>query len=176
VWRGRTGQAPARGRLGGHRQLGRDAGTAPKPSCRADATRLPFADASFGSIALLYVLYHLPEPHRALAEAQRVLRAGGLVVVAAPSGHDSPGLARALRRPPLTFDAELAPPARRPALRRRRIERWDAPLLELPTQDAVRDYLVGKGIKRHVAETEAEAVAVPLTVTKRGALVFARQK
>jgi hypothetical protein len=55
------------------------------------------------------------------------------------------------------------------------IERWDAPLLRLPTRAAVRDYLVGKGVDRHLAEAKADAVAVPLSVTKRGALVFARK-
>jgi hypothetical protein len=29
--------------------------SAPEPAVRADATALPFADATFGSIALLYV-------------------------------------------------------------------------------------------------------------------------
>jgi len=47
---------------------------APRPAVIGDATALPFADASFGSVALLYVLYHLPEPADALAEAHRVLR------------------------------------------------------------------------------------------------------
>jgi hypothetical protein len=55
------------------------------------------------------------------------------------------------------------------------IERWDAPLLQLPTRAAVRDYLVGKGVDRRLAEAKADAVAVPLSVTKRGALVFARK-
>ncbi len=82
---------------------------APEPAVRAAATALPFADAAFGSVALLYVLYHLRDPARALAEARRVLRPGGLVAVAVPSRHDSPELAHALARNALTFDAELAP-------------------------------------------------------------------
>lgn len=47
---------------------------APDPVVRAEATTLPFADASFGSVALLYVLYHLADPGPAIAEAHRVLR------------------------------------------------------------------------------------------------------
>jgi ubiquinone/menaquinone biosynthesis C-methylase UbiE len=62
---------------------------APDGAVLGDATALPFADGSFRSVALLYVLYHLAEPRLALAEAHRVLRAGGLVAVAAPSRHDS---------------------------------------------------------------------------------------
>lgn len=148
---------------------------APEPQLEAEATHLPVADASFGSVALLYVLYHLPDPARALAEARRVLHPGGLVAVAAPSRHDSPELADALRGAPLTFDAELAPEMVGELLVEVQVERWDAPLLELPSRAAVRDYLVGKGVEPAIAELKAGTVAVPLSVTKRGALVFARK-
>jgi ubiquinone/menaquinone biosynthesis C-methylase UbiE len=57
---------------------------APEPALEGEATALPFRDASFGSVALLYVLYHLPDPTPALAEAHRVLRPGGLITVTAP--------------------------------------------------------------------------------------------
>ena len=146
-----------------------------RPTVRADATALPFPDASFGSVALLYVLYHLPDPSQALAEAHRVLREGGLVAVAAPSRYDSPELADALPKTPLTFDAELAPELVGARFGEVEVERWDAPLLQLPTRAAVCDYLVGKGVDRRLAEARADAVAVPLPVTKRGALVFARK-
>lgn len=148
---------------------------APRPTIRADAAALPFPDPSYGSVALLYVLYHMPEPARALAEAHRVLHQGGLVAVAAPSRHDSPELAHALPRTPLTFDAELAPELLARLFVAVEVERWDAPLLELPTRGAVRDYLIGKGVERRVAEVEAETVSVPLAVTKRGELAFARK-
>lgn len=69
---------------------------APEPNHLVEATALPFSDASLGSVALLYVLYHLPHPERALAEAHRVLRPGGLVAVAASSRHDSPEFAHVL--------------------------------------------------------------------------------
>jgi SAM-dependent methyltransferase len=149
---------------------------APEPKGMGEATALPFADAAFGSLTLLYVLYHLPLPQVALAEAHRVLRPGGLVVVAAPSRHDSPELAHALPRARLTFDAELAPRMLAGLFVEVEVERWDAPLLELPTRDAVRDYLVGKGVVPARAEATAEATKVPLTVTKRGALAFARKR
>jgi SAM-dependent methyltransferase len=149
---------------------------APRPSVRADATALPFPDGSFASAALLYVLYHLGDPSVALAEARRVLTAGGLVAVAAPSRHDSPELAHALPERTLTFDAELAPALLAEQFADVEVERWDAPLLELPTSDAVRDYLVGKGADPARAVDAAADIELPLSVTKRGALAFARKR
>jgi SAM-dependent methyltransferase len=148
---------------------------APEPHHRADATALPFRDGSFSSVALLYVLYHLPDPALALAEARRVVRSGGLVAVSAPSRHDSPELANALPRAPLAFDAELAPGLLAEQFAEVEVERWDAALLELPTPAAVRDYLIGKGVEPRVAGSKAETVPAPLSVTKRGALAFARK-
>jgi ubiquinone/menaquinone biosynthesis C-methylase UbiE len=148
---------------------------APEPHHLADATALPFSDERFGSAALLYVLYHLPDPASALAEVRRVLRPGGLVAVAAPSRHDSPELADVLPRAPLTFDAELAPKLLAKLFAEVEVTYWDAPLLELPTQDSVRDYLIGMGVQPRVAEDKSETVKTPLSVTKRGALAFARR-
>jgi SAM-dependent methyltransferase len=148
---------------------------APAPNRVADATALPFDDGGFGATALLYVLYHLAEPARALAEARRVLRPGGLVAVAVPSRHDSPELAHALPQRTLTCDAELAPALLQRLFADVEVERWDAPLLELPSRAAVRDYIVGKGGDPERAREAAASVRLPLAVTKRGALVFARR-
>jgi hypothetical protein len=104
-----------------------------------------------------------------------VLRPRGLVAVAAPSRDDSPELAHALPARTLTFDAELAPRLLADLFVEVDVERWDAPLVELPTRAAVRDYLIGKGVERQIAAAQARAVAVPLSVTKRGALVLARK-
>ena len=148
---------------------------APGPAVRADARELPFPDRSFDSVALLYVLYHLREPERALAEAHRVLRPGGLLAVAAPSRHDAPELAFVLSQDPLTFDAEAAPRLLSRLFEGVEIERWDAPVLTLPTFASVRDFLVGKGIERSRADEAARTVHLPLSVTKRGCLAFARR-
>ncbi|MEW5727611.1 MAG: class I SAM-dependent methyltransferase [Pseudomonadota bacterium] len=50
----------------------------------ADAQNMPFVDASFDNIILFDVLHHIPGPHRFFAEAQRVLRPGGRVVMMEP--------------------------------------------------------------------------------------------
>jgi len=111
----------------------------------------------------------------ALAEARRVLQSGGLVAVAAPSREDSPEFADVLSRRPLTFDAELAPQMLSEHFAEVEVERWDAPLVELPTREAVRDYLVGKGVEPRRAAANAELADAPLLVTKRGALAFGRR-
>jgi SAM-dependent methyltransferase len=149
---------------------------APRPAVIGDAAALPFADAAFKSVAMLYVLYHLADPAAAIREAHRVLQPGGLLVVAAPSRFDSPELAHALPPTRLTFDAEAAGPLLGERFAEIELERWDAPLLRLPTRAAVRDYLIGKGVNRGAARTAAAAAEVPLTVTKRGAVAFARKQ
>lgn len=53
----------------------------------ADMTDLPFADASFDSVALIATINHIPGPEREsqLSEALRVLRPGGNIVVTQPN-------------------------------------------------------------------------------------------
>lgn len=98
------------------------------------------------------------------------------MAVAAPSRRDSPELAHALPSAPLTFDAELAPGMLGERFGDVEIERWDAPLLRLPSRSAVRDYLVGKGVEPQRAKAFAATVGTPLSITKRGALAFARRR
>ena len=49
------------------------------------------------------------------------------------------------------------------------------PRSTLPSRDAVRDYLIGKGSDPEQARAAAGDAEVPLAVTKRGALAFARR-
>ena len=149
--------------------------SAPAGARLGQADALPFADGSFTGVALLYVLYHLEDPATALKEARRVGREGGLVATAAPSRHDSPELAFALPRRSLPFDAESAPKLMAEQFDAVEVDSWDLPLLTLPDQDAVRDYLIGKGSDAAIAAEAASQVDdLPLTVTKRGAVVWGR--
>jgi SAM-dependent methyltransferase len=52
---------------------------------RGDATRLPFADASFDAVIASEVLEHVPDDASALAELVRVLRPGGAFAATVPS-------------------------------------------------------------------------------------------
>jgi ubiquinone/menaquinone biosynthesis C-methylase UbiE len=51
------------------------------PLALADATALPFPDASFGSGLAVHVLHLIPDPTAALGELARVVRRPGIVVV-----------------------------------------------------------------------------------------------
>lgn len=150
---------------------------APLPAVRADATRLPFPDASVGAVAMLYMLYHLADPGQAIAEAHRVLRPGGLLVTAAPSRHDSPELRHLMPpEPPSTFDAELAPELLGRQFASVEVDVWDGPYITLPDAEALRRYLVGKGVPRDLAAERPPTMSFPLPITKRGAIVYGRKE
>jgi SAM-dependent methyltransferase len=51
----------------------------------ADGYALPFADASFSVVLLVAVLEHTGQPWRILAEARRVLKPGGRVIMVVPN-------------------------------------------------------------------------------------------
>ena len=51
----------------------------------ADGYDLPFADRTFEAVLLVAVLEHTREPWRLLAEARRVLKPGGRVVIVVPN-------------------------------------------------------------------------------------------
>lgn len=51
----------------------------------ADATRLPFADATFGAVTMFDLLEHVPDDRGAAREAERVLRPGSTTLVSTPS-------------------------------------------------------------------------------------------
>jgi SAM-dependent methyltransferase len=48
----------------------------------ADASALPFPDASFDAVLASHMLYHLPNPRNGVTEIARVLRPGGTAIVA----------------------------------------------------------------------------------------------
>jgi SAM-dependent methyltransferase len=88
--------------------------------CWADALALPFADAAFDSVLCNEVLEHVTDPARLFAEAARVLRPGGTLVLSTPQTwglHEEPhdywrftryGLAHLARGAGLTVE-EIVP-------------------------------------------------------------------
>jgi SAM-dependent methyltransferase len=55
-----------------------------RPDVQADATALPFAAETFGAVICSELLEHVPYPPDVLAEAHRVLRRGGTLLVCVP--------------------------------------------------------------------------------------------
>jgi HAD superfamily hydrolase (TIGR01549 family) len=63
-----------------------------------DAQRLTFPDGEFDKVLLSEVIEHVPHPDRAIAEAARVLRPGGLLVASTPSRFSPLNLAYGVKR------------------------------------------------------------------------------
>ena len=155
-------------------QLARGAG----PRVRADALKLPFPDESVGGVAALYMLYHVPDPTLAVAECHRVLRPGGLFAACSPSRRDDPELVDAFPEYAATFDAMSFDAEDGPALIEAtfgnvEIDRWDGPYTHLPDRNAVELYLYGHGLPKASVSSAASRVPTPLTITKRGAIMYA---
>ena len=146
---------------------------APDPLVRGDARLLPFADETFSSVAALYMLYHLPDPRVVIAECYRVLKKGGLFAACAPSRHDDPELTPFLPdKPPSIFDAESGIEMVKQQYQDVSVDSWDLPYYRLPDKVAVVLYLYGRQYSRDLAVRVADQVELPLTVTKRGAIVY----
>ena len=152
--------------------------TAPKPAVKADASAIPFRDESFDAVAALWMLYHFTDPALVLDEAARVLRPGGSFVSCAPSRHNDPEFKNVLPQwgTRSTFDAENAVDAIGRVFDVVETERWDAPLISLPDVPAVEMFLRGRGMTTEAASRAAATYEPPMTVTKRGVLVWARAR
>lgn len=58
----------------------------------ADAQRLPFEDASFDAVTMISMLHHVADRRAALAEARRILRPRGRLVIVGFTGEDAASL------------------------------------------------------------------------------------
>jgi ubiquinone/menaquinone biosynthesis C-methylase UbiE len=81
----------------------------------ADVQQLPFSDARFEVVAALWMLYHVPDLHRGLAEVRRVLRPGGVLVAVTNGDAHTAGLRVDAGGAPLVtrFSSENGEPALR---------------------------------------------------------------
>ncbi|HVA03930.1 MAG TPA: class I SAM-dependent methyltransferase [Acidimicrobiales bacterium] len=142
------------------------------PVIRADAARLPISNRSVDAVAMLWMLYHLDEPRDALAEAKRVLRRGGLLAACASSRTNDPELVP-YGYPRTTFDAEEAAEIVSDVFGASNVEveLWDAPLVQLADREEIASYA-----RSHLLpSTVVDAVTPPVTLTKRGCLVWAKR-
>lgn len=139
------------------------------PVVLGDACRVPAASGSAGAVAALWMPYHLDDPSLAIAEARRVLRPAGLFVASASRRDDSPELC--LPSAPSTFDAEEAGDIVAAVFGGVEVEAWDAPLVTLRD----RERCSATSSSRWATRRRALDVEVPVTVTKRGCLVWARK-
>ena len=143
-----------------------------RPVVHGDATRLPVANHSVDAVTMLWMLYHLRSPHHALTEARRVLRHDGLLVACTSSRGNDPELVPE-GYPPTTFDAEeaadiVAAVFGSPNVE---VERWDEPMVHLHDRDEVSAYA-----RSHLLPaTVVDGVTTPLTLTKRGCVIWARR-
>lgn len=64
----------------------------------ADAAALPLADVSVDAALAMHMLYHLPEPAHGVAELRRVVRAGGMALVATNARDDKVEITNLLAR------------------------------------------------------------------------------
>ena len=131
--------------------------------------RLPIRSDSIGAVAALWMLYHFDEPTRVIVEAHRILRPGGVFVACTSARDDAPELLPPARA--TSFDAEEAPAIVASVFGTVEVEPWDDQLVELRDGAELHRYLI-----QHLSDPNlADEVEVPLLLTKRGCLVWARK-
>jgi SAM-dependent methyltransferase len=143
------------------------------PAVLGDLRALPLADASVDGVAAVNCLYFLDDPGVGIREAYRVLKPGGLFVASSPSRWNDPELEGIDPRwgEPSTFDAEDAPGLVAAVFGDIDVDSWEFVGYELPTRDAIADYLHGFDVPDW--EQKVDSLSPPMTITKRGAEVWA---
>ncbi len=143
----------------------------------ADVESLPFADGAFDCVTANWMLYHVPDLDRGLAEIARVLAPGGRLV-AATNGLDHLGelwalVGRDRRDEPPRFFAETGEESLRWHFAH--VERLDAESeIAFPNADAVRGYVASSVAHEQLAQ-RVPAFDGPLVATRRNC-VFVAEK
>lgn len=152
---------------------------APRPLAHADGARLPVADASVDAVAALYTLYHYDDPRVPIREARRVLRPGGMFVACAANRDSDPELARVIPGwgAASTFDGEDAAAIVAAVFAAPgdmvQADPWDGPLVTLTSVPYAVACLRVYGLAEAAAAAAAATLDLPLTLTKRGCVVYA---
>jgi SAM-dependent methyltransferase len=142
----------------------------------ADVEELPFADETFDVVVAAWMLYHVPDLERGLAEIARVLRPGGTLVAATNSRLHLQELRDLVGSGPSTL--KFSREDGEEHLRRHfaTTERIDVDgVLELTDRAAVEDYVSASiSMSPFVANLPVE-IATPF-VARRGSSVFVARK
>jgi SAM-dependent methyltransferase len=132
-----------------------------------DAQELPFADGSFDCAVAAWMLYHVPDLDRALAELARVLRPGGRLVAATNSIENMRELWDLVGRDRRSESVRFFSENGEEPLRRHfsTVERRDIIGEMQFTYEAVREYVENSIGHAHLAES-VPAFDEPLAVTR----------
>jgi SAM-dependent methyltransferase len=119
----------------------------------ADVRELPFEDASFDCVVAGWLLYHVSEPDRAIAECARVLRPGGRFVTANLADENMSDLWDFLGSPrerSLTFSATNGAAQLAPHFER--VEAREAEgVIVFPTPEDMRQFVAANMTRAHLA-------------------------
>jgi ubiquinone/menaquinone biosynthesis C-methylase UbiE len=139
-----------------------------------DAEHLQFPDHSFDCVFAGWVLYHVPNLIRAIAECARVLEARGTLVAASVCNDNVDevwGMLGGRSRHPLSFTRETGEALLQPYFKR--VERRDVDgSLVFPDTDALRTFVASTIDSAHLAPNVPELTA-PFTATTRHVLFIA---
>ncbi len=142
----------------------------------ADVQALPFADGTFDLVVAAWMLYHVPDLDRGLAEIARVLRAGGTFVASTNSRFHLHELRELVGSGPSTlkFSREDGEEHLRPHFAT--IDRiYVDGVLELTDRAAVEDYVSASISMSPFIANLPEQIDLPF-VARRGSSVFVARK
>jgi SAM-dependent methyltransferase len=146
-----------------------------RPAVGGDLRALPLANNSVDGVAAVNTFYFLDDPVVGITEAWRILQPGGTFVASSPSQWNDPELEGIDPKwgTATTFDSEAAPDLVAQVFGAVEVEPWSIVAYELPDRGAIADYLHAFNIEDW--QRKAATIDTPLTITKRGAQVWARK-
>jgi SAM-dependent methyltransferase len=142
----------------------------------ADVQELPFEDRSFDCVVAAWVIYHVPDRDRAIAELARVLRPGGRLVAATLAPDNLAEVWERMGAPwerEITFDrdngaAQLAPHFAS-------VERRDVDtVVTFPNSDAVKRFVAAQMTRAHLSG-DVPPFAEPLAARARHTVFVAER-
>jgi SAM-dependent methyltransferase len=140
-----------------------------------DVQALPFEDGEFDCVVANWMLYHVPDIHRGLAEIARVLRPGGCLVAATNGKRHLEELWRLVGRDKSTEVRHFFSEDGEELLRRHldHVRRTDLEsTVTFSDPEAVRGYVSSSIAHKHLADRVPE-LSQPLVATRRSSVFVA---